>query len=303
MRVAGTRNRLADVRRDRIESTPPAGGVALLCASFAGFAYARHRHDTYAVCVTDRGLQGFDYRGAAWTSAPGQVVVLHPDEPHDGRAAAPEGFGYRIVYVAPEKIGAAARALCGVHVPLPFVRDPVLTGLALTGPVLTGPVPAGAALARAVADAFHDFPAPLEPLAVDAVIEALARGLVAADPAIRRKRRRNPCDPLALARARDFLDAEKSRVVSSAELEAVSGHDRYSLARAFREAYGTSPYRYLLMRRLDGVREGILAGRGLAGIALDAGFADQAHLSRMFKAAFGLSPAKFRAAAVAASPA
>jgi AraC-like DNA-binding protein len=273
---------------ERIESAPPAGGVALLRASFAGFAYARHRHDTYAVCVTDRGLQGFDYRGAAWTSAPGQIVVLHPDEPHDGRAAAPEGFGYRIVYVAPDKIGAAARALCGAAVPLPFVRDPVL---------------ASAALARAVGDAFQGFPAPLEPLAIDALIEGLARGLVAADPAIRRRRRRMLRDPLALARVRDFLDAEKTRVVTSAELEAVSGQDRYALARAFREAYGTSPYRYLLMRRLDGVRDGILAGRNLAEIALDAGFADQAHLTRMFKAAFGLSPARFRAAAVAASPA
>ena len=66
-------------------------------------------------------------------------------------------------------------------------------------------------------------------------------------------------------------------------------------------AYGTSPYRYLLMRRLDGVQRGIVAGRSLAELALDAGFADQAHLTRMFKAAFGLSPAKFRAAAVRSS--
>ncbi len=267
---------------DRIESVPPARGVALLRASFAGLAYARHRHDTYAVCLTDRGLQAFDYRGAARTSVPGQVVVLHPDEPHDGRAAAPEGFGYRIVYVAPDKIGAAARALCGGAVPLPFVRDPVL---------------ASPALSRAVGAVFQGFPAPLEPLAIDATVERLARGLVAADSSIRGRRRRVALDARALARTRAFLDAEQTRVVSSAELEAVSGHDRYTLARAFREAYGTSPYRYLLMRRLDSARAGILAGRGLAESALDAGFADQAHMTRMFKAAFGLSPARYRAVA------
>jgi AraC-like DNA-binding protein len=271
---------------DRIESAPPVAGVALLRASFASFAYARHRHDTYAVCLTDRGLQAFDYRGAARTSAPGQVVVLHPDEPHDGRAASPDGFGYRIVYVAPEKIGAAARAQCGACAPLPFVREPVL---------------ASPALARAVGRAFEGFPAPLEPLAVDALVESLARGLVAADPSIRGRRARVALDARALARTRDFLDAEKTRVVGSAELEAVSGLDRYTLARAFRAAYGTSPYRYLLMRRLDSARAGILAGRGLAESALDAGFADQAHLTRMFKAAFGLSPARYRAAAGVAS--
>ena len=271
---------------DWIESTPPSGGVGLLRAWFAGHAYARHRHDTYAICVTDRGLQGFDYRGGAWTSAPGQVVVLHPDEPHDGHAAAAEGFGYRIVYVAPDRIAAAAQALCGAAVALPFVRDPVLTS-----PVL----------ARAVGDAFQGFPTALEPLAVDALVEGLARGLVGADPSIRRQRRRLACDFRAVARARDYLDAEKTRVVTSAELEAVAGEDRYTLARAFRQAYGTSPYRYLLMRRLDWARGEIAARRRLAEIALDAGFADQAHLTRMFKAAFGLSPAKFRAAALKGS--
>jgi AraC-like DNA-binding protein len=273
--------------RDRIESAPQAGGVTLLRAWFAGHAYARHRHDTYAICVTDRGLQGFDYRGAARLSAPGEVVVLHPDEPHDGRAAAPEGFGYRIVYVAPEKIAAAARALCGTAVPLPFLRDPVLTR----------PVQASTALARAVGDAFHGFPAALEPLAIDALVESVARGLAAADPSIRHRRRRIAYDRAALERTRAFLDAEKTRVVSSAELEAIAGLDRYALARQFRAAYGTSPYRYLLLRRLDWVQRGILGGRSLADLALEAGFADQAHFSRMFKAAFGLSPARFRAAA------
>lgn len=273
--------------RDWIESTPPAGGLALLRAWFAGAAYARHRHDTYAICVTDRGLQAFDYLGAARTSAPGQVVVLHPDEPHDGRAASPDGFGYRIAYVAPEKIAAAARALCGAAVPLPFVRDPVVTG----------PVPASPVLARAVGAAFRGFPRALEPLAIDAVVEGLARGLVLADPAIRRQRRRIASDPAALARAREFLDAEKTRVVSSAELEAIAGQDRYTLARDFRAAYGTSPYRYLLMRRIEWAQGEIVAGRGLAEVSLEAGFADQAHFTRMFKAAYGMSPAKFRAAA------
>jgi AraC-like DNA-binding protein len=58
---------------------------------------------------------------------------------------------------------------------------------------------------------------------------------------------------------------------------------------------GTSPYRYLLMRRLDFARQQIARRRPLGEVALDAGFADQAHFSRMFKAAFGLTPARYRA--------
>jgi hypothetical protein len=36
--------------------------------------------------VTERGVQGFDYRGRSDVSLPGEVVILHPDELHDGRA-------------------------------------------------------------------------------------------------------------------------------------------------------------------------------------------------------------------------
>jgi AraC-like DNA-binding protein len=84
-------------------------------------------------------------------------------------------------------------------------------------------------------------------------------------------------------------------VVRSVELEAVTGLTRYDLARQFRVMCGTSPYRYLLRRRLDFAREQIAQRRPLSAVAVDAGFADQAHFSRMFKATFGLTPVQYRA--------
>ena len=90
-------------RGDWVRSRDLADGVQTLEAWFTGRGYDTHRHDTYAIGVTDAGLQAFDYRGATRVSAPGQVVVLHPDEAHDGRAATADGFGYRIVYVAPAR--------------------------------------------------------------------------------------------------------------------------------------------------------------------------------------------------------
>src|SRR5215813_6287621 len=108
-----------------IASAKPVGGVELFRAWLAGDAYQKHRHDTYAIGVTDRGVQVFDYRGSAHASMPGQVVVLHPDEIHDGRAGTVDGFGYRILYIAPALLADAIRALRGRPSPLPFVRDVV----------------------------------------------------------------------------------------------------------------------------------------------------------------------------------
>jgi AraC-like DNA-binding protein len=118
---------------------------------------------------------------------------------------------------------------------------------------------------------------------------------VEADPCCTRVARPRHVDVAALERVRQFLDAEKTRVVRSAELEAVTGLTRYELARQFRLRYGTSPYRYLLLRRLDVARAQIARRRPLVEVALEAGFADQAHFTRTFKAAFGLTPARYAA--------
>src|SRR3989442_14445959 len=82
-------------------SSRPAGGVELLSAWFAGKAYQKHRHDTYAIGVTDSAVHVFDYRGSAHASTPGQVVVLYPDQGYDGRAGSNEEFGDRIVDLEP----------------------------------------------------------------------------------------------------------------------------------------------------------------------------------------------------------
>ena len=252
-------------------------GVEVLQAWFAGHGYDRHRHDTYAIGLTDVGVQAFDYRGAARISTPGQVVVLHPDETHDGRAATADGFGYRIVYVAPARIAEAARAICGHACALPFAPEPVT---------------ASTALASAIEAAFGLAP---EPLATDGLVLAVAEALLDADPSCARNDPVGRLDTRAIDRARQFLDVETGRVVQSSELETITGLTRYELARQFRAALDTSPYRYSLMRRLDRVRAELRRNSSLADVALAAGFADQAHLSRMFKRTFGISPGRYRA--------
>jgi AraC-like DNA-binding protein len=261
-----------------IASTRPAAGLELLRAWFPGEAYQKHRHDTYAIGLTDSGVQVFDYRGAVHTSLPGQVVVLHPDEIHDGRAGTSEGFGYRILYAEPALVAEALRTLRGRSYPLPFVSDAVS---------------ANDTLAHAIEEAFR---VPLDSLALDGIIVELARGLMAGarDHARRASRR---VDLAAVARARQFLDAERTRVVHSTELESITGLTRYDLCRQFRIAFGTSPHRYLLMRRLELARDRIHEGRPLVEVACDTGFADQAHFTRTFKSAFGLTPARYRHAA------
>lgn len=267
------------------EASPPAarlvraelgsGGVERLEARFLGRAFAPHRHDTYAVGVTLSGVQAFRYRGAPRRCLPGQCHVLHPDELHDGAAGGDGGFAYRIAYVDP----ALVRHALGGRGPLPFVADPVLR--------LTD-----AQRARLAAAAW-DMERPLDEAGrVDAVV-ALADLLAAASgtPA------RPGTLPLrALWAVRDRIAAEPAVWPSAGALERLSGLDRWALARAFRAAFGTSPSRFRTMRQLDHARGLIARGVPLAEAAAGAGFADQSHMSRRFKRAYGLTPGQWAAA-------
>lgn len=259
---------------DWIRIAPREPGLERVEAYFSGHAYDPHRHDTYAIGYTLGGVQSFRYRGSAESCLAGQVFVLHPDETHDGHAGTSEGFHYRILYVEP---GAVRDALGEGRRALPFVRDTVSNNRRIVA---------------AIAPAQGDFNRTLEELQRDQVIVSLADALAAADPSMPPKRL-SARHWRAVGRARDMLDANLASGIASAELEATTGLTRYALARHFRACLGTSPYRYLVMRRLDCARSLIRRGASLANAAAASGFADQSHMTRHFHRAYGLSPGRW----------
>jgi AraC-like DNA-binding protein len=261
---------------DWIRVAPSCRGFQRIEAFFAGHAFDPHRHDTYAIGFTLQGVQTFRYRGAAEHSLPGKVFVLHPDEAHDGHAGTSAGFRYKILYLEP---GAIHDALGEARTPLPFVREAVSTNQRL---------------AAAIMPALDDLGLATEELHRDQIILELAEALAASDPSVIR-RKLSARHWRAVGRVRDFLDANVRSVVTSAELEAAAGLSRYAVARHFRACFGTSPYRYLIMRRLDQVHSLIRHGTPLVAAALSCGFADQSHMTRHFKRAYGMPPGRWAA--------
>jgi AraC-like DNA-binding protein len=97
----------------------------------------------------------------------------------------------------------------------------------------------------------------------------------------------------AAERARQLLEETTDPAISSCDLERVTGLDRYALSRAFRAAFGSSPHRYLVARRVARAQRLLAAGASLADAAAGAGFADQSHFTRHFKAHLGLTPGRY----------
>jgi AraC-like DNA-binding protein len=251
-------------------------GIERLQARFVGQAFSPHRHDTYAIGITSFGVQTFHYRGERRHCLPGQCHVLHPDEVHDGGAGTAAGFGYRIVYIDPSLV---QQALGGQS--LPFVADPIVEK---------------SFVQRALPPDLWRLEEPIDEVTQTEIVTAVADMLAGAARTGGKKSR--PLRLASLLRVRDLIAADPTSLHSIATLEDVSGLDRWALARQFRAAFGTSPTGFRTMRRLDLARRMIRRGLPLAEAALEAGFADQSHMSRMFKRTYGLTPAKWAAALV-----
>lgn len=255
---------------DWFHRAPDVAGLQRFEAFFAGHGYDLHRHDTYAIGHTLAGVQRFQYRGGWRHSLPGGTMVLHPDEVHDGEAGTETGFQYRMMYIEPALI----QQMLGGQ-PLPFIKN----GLS--------PDPR---LFAATEVLLRSLDIPLEPLEAQDALFDLAQALNSAGGVTARHA---SFDYRAAERAREYMHSALDRTVTLEELAHHSGRDRWSLSRDFRLLFGTSPYRYLTMRRLDLVRSLLIQGQSLVSAALIAGFTDQSHMTRQFSKTYGLSPARW----------
>lgn len=255
---------------DWIKIAPPSGTIERIEAYFSGHGYEPHRHDTYAIGRTLSGVQSFNYRGSKRHSLPGNIMVLHPDEIHDGEAGTLDGFQYRMIYLEPALI----QKILGGR-PLPFIVGGITTDsrlFAATEPLLTAVENSFEILEEE--DALYDFAQTL----------ATVGG---------QNFHRRTFDYKSAEIARQYIDSAFSQNITLDELSLISGRDRWSLSRDFRALFGTSPYRYVTMRRLEYSRRLMGMGLSLSNVAVESGFSDQSHMTRQFIKTLGISPGRW----------
>ncbi|WP_126976404.1 AraC family transcriptional regulator [Frigidibacter oleivorans] len=115
--------------------------------------------------------------------------------------------------------------------------------------------------------------------------------------------------PYQLAAVTRLADQRMDRRLAVAELARAAGLSEGWFSHAFKRSTGQTPQRWLTRRRVAAAASLMRADprRSLAEIAAATGFADQAHLTRAFRAEHGLPPAAWRrggptAAAFSAGP-
>jgi AraC-like DNA-binding protein len=257
-------------------------GIEALHARFVQHAYRPHSHPTWTVAVVERGAARFELDATKQRAAQGELFVLEPDAVHTGMAAVPEGWAYKVLYVEPSVVhewtqrdGSPPRAARWV-----VFRDVALR----------------AALERAHAALSA------EPTGGLVVEEAVLGAVAALRPHLKpgpAERGRDRAEHAAIRRARAHLREHWDQRVTLAELATVAGLSRFELVRRFREQSNVTPHAFQTNLRVAAARRLLAAGVPAAAVAAACGFADQPHLTRVFKRAVGVSPGRY-ARAVAA---
>ncbi len=118
--------------------------------------------------------------------------------------------------------------------------------------------------------------------------------------------RDNPVPALTPAQsrqAREFILESLSGPIRLEDLSRLLGLSVHHLLPAFRQAFGTTPAKYVLRQRIRAAQRLLLGSTlDITAIALRTGFSSHSHLTEVFRRHIGISPSAFRTGARCSPP-
>ena len=254
-------------------------GMECLSATFLTHEFAPHAHDTFSIGAIESGSQIATIRGAREASGPGDLYLINPGETHDG---APTDGGYRYRMIYPDM--ALFREILEDVTGRAFHGTPAFGKQILHDPKLANAFLEAHRTLETGAGALETGQGMF--LVLDAMFRQHGSSIIIPVDSAERS---------AVRRARDYLVEQYESDIGLEELAAIAGLSRAHLIRAFRKEFHITPHAFLTDVRVRIARRKLQAGELPAEIALECGFADQAHFTRHFKARTGLTPGQYRA--------
>lgn len=254
--------------------------LMVLKAAMNDFSYDFHAHEEYAFGVTLSGRQDFFSGGQFHRSPPGNVILLNPEEAHDGQPGGDSTLGYVMVYVSPRQLEALFADTLGRESAGQFRSDETL----MSDPALRQAILQLARLVTCQVGSRID---------QEHTLYQMAAGLVQRAGKFQPDGTSSRPDAL-LKRARDFILAHLEDDVSLDDISRAAHLSKYHFLRLFRQQSGMTPHRYVINCRINAARSALESGAGPNDVAFRYGFADLSHFNRRFKRIYGMTPHQYQ---------
>ena len=236
-----------------------------------------HFHDYYVIGYVAAGTRRMVCGGQAWTVRRGDLLVFQPGEVHACVQAGRGSLSYRGLNIPPAVMEHLAGELTGAAAPPRF-----------SPPVLTDPEAAGCLrfLHLLVMAGEPDFRREeLLMLLVSRLLQLCGQTAPAEAPACRAE----------IAQLCGWMERHFAQRLDLDTLCRRAHLSKSTLLRAFVQARGMTPCRYLESLRVSAARRLLEQGVPPTEAALEAGFADQSHLTHAFSRYLGVTPGAYQA--------
>lgn len=240
--------------------------------------YSRHSHAHFSIGAITAGRSIYVHEQSTFEVAAGTVVLMNPGDVHACNPIDDQPWSYLMLYVETPWLTDLQHQL-GFSAELEFRRFATthLDDLRL----------------------FRDLQG-LYATLVDEQQDVLRKHSAAVEFFSDLQLRLNPAEPpqrepnFKLERAADFIREHCTDLLSLEDICTAAQLSPSYLIRAFKQHYGMTPHAFLVNQRIQFARERLRSGQLIADVALEAGFADQAHFQRAFKQHLAATPGQYR---------
>ncbi|MGF1693338.1 AraC family ligand binding domain-containing protein [Photobacterium kagoshimensis] len=255
----------------------PIDDINLIDAHYQSFAFKRHYHLDYHLGLITHGQQQYFYQGAKHIAGAGQLVIMPPDEIHDGQPKEQSGYRVKVFSITPNWLSQQAEEVSGkMHYSFPqnnIADQPLFHQLTQLHQQLDNPLISQ--LAR-------------ESLPIESFSYLLTHyGQV----------RETPITALGskdLRQLRDYVMAHLDQKIGLEDLATLCNLSPSQMLRQFKKATAMTPYAWLARLRLEHAMALLKAGFSSTEVAYHVGFYDQAHFANAFKQTYGIAPSHIK---------
>ncbi|WP_230014173.1 AraC family transcriptional regulator [Pseudomonas chlororaphis] len=240
--------------------------------------YSRHSHAFFSIGAITAGQSIYLHEQARFRIDTGTVVLMNPGEVHACNPLEDQPWSYRMLYVdtswlteLQHQLGFSQELGFRAFSP-PYSTDPALyAGLNRLYETLVDEQ----------AETRHKHSAAV------AFFSDLQQRL---NPASQPPRESNQ----KLRRAADYIRAHCTHALKLEDICQAAELSPSYLIRAFKRHYGMTPHAFVVNQRVQFAQGRLREGEPIADVALEAGFADQAHFQRAFKQYMAATPGQYR---------
>lgn len=240
--------------------------------------YTRHSHEHFSIGAVTAGRSLYIHEQSQFQVSAGTVVLMNPGDVHACNPIDDQPWSYLMLYVD-------TPWLTDLQHSLGFGHDLGFRRFSITH--------------NRDVQLFSGLNA-LYQVLVDQQQDVLRKHSAAVEFFTEVQLRLNPVEQslrepnFKLARAADFIRDHCTQMLKLEDICQAAQLSPSYLIRAFKQHYGMTPHAFLVNRRIQFAQDQLRSGKLIADVALEAGFADQAHFQRAFKQHLAATPGQYR---------